>query len=1661
MTARQFKNNLDVKFGSQELILQKVKLSKYFHALICILGSSRKVVRLWCWGWLCCGHSERVLNHIYLLFSFYSFRSGICIIYLTHSESIIYSRSFKEDCIIIIIRHVILIGLMSHPSSLSELQDYFNRLHEYGITHAVQQELLQDIWGEPRVCPASPEENASFVSQYLYSWIYPYALKASQENIKVQELPVSKENLQVQTCGRKLSRTLQLALYNRNAWSSMIGCPVCSRRDADSRGILRWIGVPQQGKYTRIMAGIEWTQPPKFREVERDTAGANNPFFDGVAYGEHLFHTDSTGMSTLEDPVTLELMVPKKAALPPPPVPKRVPLFRCIIRTLPGYVVRQVPFVLVSMALGLCSPLLLKAYVAYIGEVEYRMRDGVLIVLGMAVTYALNPLLRHRGIYMSMCAGVQFRAALSSLIFEKCMTMSIKPLATPSMNAGRIVNMLSSDVERSVQFLSNFDMIWSSPLQLVIAVMMLYSMVGWCSLVGLVIFATSIPLNTYLMSIIVSARRTLSALTDARVRGTNEFISGIRVAKFMSWEPRFISTIEQKRHAELQQLRKIQLCRVLMSFLNNTIPNIMIATVFIMYYLMGNELTATVVFPTISLFSMITGPFMEIPMIITMVIQFKVSLERLKCFLECENTPHTTVRSIEGWREHLEDCHETPKDAAVVIENAEFSAYVPRKIAKVPKVSTPFWRRLGRFFLRCSSYRPARERPPLVSPNAGDREGTESIGVVSPTAPRERIGKQQRAGRGGRRMGPLYAGKDDPEACYELDRKVLLREVNIELPRGKLTVVVGPTGCGKSTLMQSLLSQLEVSKGRVWATKSIAYVPQQPWIMNATVRENVLFFSEERDEPLREALRVSQLETDLGLMANGLETEIGEKGINLSGGQKARVSLARAVYADREMYLLDDPLSALDAHVGDRVLKECLLGALDGKTRVLATHHLHVLQHADYVIALADQQVAFCGTREDFLHSAAFRSLDLASQEPMARKRSKEELLKSREASEVVDSITRESSEIRDNDEEGVADEEDEVEEEEAEAQQQQSGRLMTDEEKAVGSVPLTTYKRFMDFCGGVKVVVGVLLLFVFTEVLGVASMVWLSLWTADAFGLPMSTYLKWYLVAVLLGRISAPLRILSAYTVMRRGSIEMHKAVLRSVASSTMGFFDTTPVGRILQRFSRDIDVVDNTLQMALIGVAEMSMGIVSSMIISVVSLPIFAITLPPLFYFYYRIMGFYGTASREARRLTSIVKSPVYSLLGEITSGMSTIEAYHASSRFMAEAARRLDIVTSCNIFGMMIHRWLGVRVQLVNAAIITFIAAVGLLSSRHNGSDTAMIALSLTMVMQTTGTVLRLLRQSVMVETEMNSVERLVHYIENIPHEPILADLEKEVEVLGGPHTPSGKPTVQVVVESQVSMPVAGAGSLEFRNVQMRYREGLPLVLRDVTFCIAPREKVGVVGRTGSGKSTLMLTFMRMVDICGGEILVNGSGIRLLPIRELRKQFSMIPQDPVLFEGTVRQNMDPFEEATDTELWEALSLCGLKDRIESEPEGLDGHVLEGGSNFSVGQRQLLCMSRALLRKGSRFILMDEATANIDPQLDRHIQSTVRTAFAAYTVITIAHRLHTVANYDKIIVMDQGVVAETGTPRELVSNQQSIFRSMVLATGEAGMNEFMRLLK
>ncbi|KPA78916.1 putative mitochondrial ATP-binding cassette protein subfamily C, member 5, putative (ABCC5) [Leptomonas pyrrhocoris] len=1579
------------------------------------------------------------------------------------------------------------------PASSAEeaLEELRARDGEQQTARSAWAEHVHGLWGaEPPYEPQPEDRSGVVLGSLFYSWMGRYIFQAAREELTEAGLPRPTRAFRAYNAGTRLSVQMQSQQLRRHAWDGYIGARVGVRRDAASDGVLRWVGVVQQyGTPRQLYAGVEWLVAPAPRHVgvlgrwllcRGGGAPPHGPgaFHRGEVCGEHLFDlADGDTVATcelVEDVVfrlgaaeggrgaaaterALRRELPASAHEPP----RSIQVWWTIWTLFRENLLLLVLLGLLGDACSLLQPLLLKWFVAYLGEVlnggggggsgsgsdsssdassssgalldgyfgaAAGWQRGVLLAFCMFVTMTVETVCSNKRFHVRRRCSLQVRNAISVLMFEKVFTMSPKAAHHPSYNAGRLANMLSTDVENIGSFISMFWALFSSPYILAIAFYQLYLLLGNSVFVGGAMVLVFAPLQGFAMKGLYAHFRERASATDHRVKATTELFSGIRVIKFMSWEPSFIARIEDMRKEELHFLKKIQKSFMMIFFLFNAAPGFVIASVFFTFGMLGHTLTPSIVFPALALFHMLTSFVSMLPFTFQMVSKLLVSLRRLNLFFDTEDDLVPLIADIKDFREDDQSSRDAPENTghppsestAAAFVHAELSTYVAEELPKPADDAAPA------------------SAEPAVQPT------DDTAAATAVAAPAE-----------GRPAHAQPSFKED--AVYLLKTKALLEDVDLRIPRGKLTVVLGPTGCGKSTLLDSLIGALAVTRGRVACSRCVAYVPQQPWIMSATLRDNVVFFGAADDAAFERAVASSQLAADLALLAAGAATEIGEKGINLSGGQKARVSLARAVYADRDVYVLDDPLSALDAHVGERVMRECVCGALAHKTRVLATHQVSAAAYADYVVLLEEGRVAFQGTYAAYRQYARLhydRSLSGLDKTSLYAARTVSELgphedlttpgraAAPREAVGYASPTTVEEGAAMLF---GVGEERedspgDAITEGEARVAITESG-----EEKAVGAVPWLVYRRYMEACGGWPAFSFVIIFFVFTEVLLRASDVWLSLWSGGILeSICSHRRLIVYVGTVLFAVPAGPSRDLLCFTDMRRASYRLHANLLRSLAEARLTFFDITPRGRLMNRMSRDMSQIDWDLPVNLDVSFFFFCYLISYVIIMTVSQPFILVILIPCALIYGRIFRFFCTANREMQRLLNISNSPVFSALNEVLTGRWTICTYERQQAMMQEVLRSLDRVFGSGYMQSMGSRWLTVRVELLGNVAVCSLALLGVVSTQASWMhiNLGLLALSVSKASSITSVLSRFITVGASVEASMNCVERVLYYTDSAPAEDLGA---------GG---------AACVPATACGFAATEFGSLVLEHVDMRYRPGLPLVLRDVSFAVLPGQKVGVVGRTGSGKSTLLLALLRLVEVCGGCMRVCGRDARDYGVRELRQLFSMIPQDPLLFDGTVRSNVDPFGACGDAAVWAALRQVGMEERVRSGGGGLDARVQEGGSNFSVGQRQLLCLARALLKRGSAFLLMDEATANVDPALDRQIQLTVQQTFRDYTVVTIAHRLHTVAAYDVILVMDGGRAVEFGSPRALVNTEGSLFASMVQSMNEDARESFMASL-
>ncbi|XP_065205458.1 multidrug resistance-associated protein 1-like [Planococcus citri] len=877
-----------------------------------------------------------------------------------------------------------------------------------------------------------------------------------------------------------------------------------------------------------------------------------------------------------------------------------------------------------------------------------------------------------------------------------------------------------------------------------------------------------------------------------------------------------------------------------------------------------------------------------------------------------------------------------------------------------------------------------------------------------------------------------------------------LRDINLKIDQGALVAVVGLVGSGKSSLLSAFLGEMYKLCGAVNTKGTVAYVPQEAWILNTTVKDNITFGEAVKGRYYDRVLEACALKPDLETFPGGDLTEIGVKGINLSGGQKQRLSLARAVYYGADVYLLDDPLSAVDSQVGKHVFERVIgpNGLLKNKTRVLVTHSVTHLSKVDFIVVIKDGTISESGTFQELLDSKGDFSEFLITYLEENLESDVEELgeLKDILAEKKVtyDKYVRQMSV---NCEADIA--EFEMRRKSARSVNSKTGgsfrkrstkqgkeisavgqKLIEVELAETGNSSRDVYAYYIR-ATGYLMTFGIIFSNCFLQVLSFASSMWLTKWTDDANvttseGTQNISKTDFYLwVYVSLGFSKSVTEFMADIAIRVGCCISakvLHNLLLHNLFRLPLSFMDVTPGGRILSRFSSDIDLVDGSFPDLLAGVYFCIGDVICNLFIVSCCTPIFVTVILPITVLYCLAQRFYVATSRQLKRLESISRSPMYSHFVETFVGAQLIRAYGLTEKFIKQSEEKLDHNHRSYYLNLISNRWLSVRSETISNLVIFFAALFSVLE--RDSISPGIVGLSVGYTFQITVTLSWSIFKISNTETSIVSVERIKEYSEK-------------------PQEAAWKVPYESIPKSWPSK-----GEIDFQDFKVRYREGLELALKGITFSVQDGQKVGIVGRTGAGKSSLTLSLFRILESAGGRILIDGIDIATLGLHTLRSRLTVIPQEPILFAGSLRMNLDPFGDHSDSEIWRALELAHLKSYILSLDDALRYEIAEGGENFSVGQRQLICLARALLRK-TKILILDEATAAVDLETDDLIQNTIRNEFMDCTVLTIAHRLNTIMDYDKIIVLDRGYLVEFDSPQVLLKKKSSIFYAMAVDAG------------
>ncbi|KXS16473.1 P-loop containing nucleoside triphosphate hydrolase protein [Gonapodya prolifera JEL478] len=868
-----------------------------------------------------------------------------------------------------------------------------------------------------------------------------------------------------------------------------------------------------------------------------------------------------------------------------------------------------------------------------------------------------------------------------------------------------------------------------------------------------------------------------------------------------------------------------------------------------------------------------------------------------------------------------------------------------------------------------------------------------------------------------------------------VDDAGILKNINLTVREGELVALVGSVGSGKSSLINALLGEMYKVDGIVRMRGKVAFAAQTAWIMNATLRDNVLFGRPYDELWYNKVVEACALKADLEVLPAGDMTEIGERGINLSGGQKQRVSLARAVYSRSDIYLLDDPLSAVDAHVGRWIFNHVFGkdGILKNRARILVTHAIHFLKQCDQVLLLDGGKIAESGSYPELMSKKGML-YRLIEEYDVAHVGEDEDESEAEPKTTSVDSHLQNGQQGSTKSLEngsatnGSADKSKDV------GLLQPTNRLTTQEDRAEGAVSWKVYANYALACGAWSTLLYILMI-ASSQSVSVIQNLWLADWSREndvsAEDVPAKNVsLNWRLgIYGTLGLLFAVLTVsqtLVAWVLCGiRSGRTLHAGMLNRVGFCPQSFFDTTPLGRILNRFSRDQSVIDEVLPRSFMSFFQTLSLVIASLVVNSVTNPAFIAFIAPLSVVYLWVSRYYLFTSRELKRLEATSRSPIYAHFQETLGGVQTIRAYRDEARFIAENTLRIDTNQKANYPSNASNRWLAMRLELVGSFIILASSLFSVVTIvTVGGLAASIVGLAVTYALNITQTLNWMVRQSCEIETNIVSVERVKEYSEL----PLEAPYE--------------------ISENKPDDTWPSRGVIELNHYATRYRAGLDLVLSEINFCIAPAQKIGLVGRTGSGKSSLALALFRVIEPAAGRILIDGVDISQIGLFDLRSRLTVIPQDPVLFQGTVRRNLDPMGQASDSQIWNALRCARLAETVGRLDGGLEANVIRGGENFSVGQRQLICLARALLRH-TKVLILDEATASVDVETDQVIQETIRTEFKDCTILTIAHRINTILDYDRIVVLAQGKVLEMDSPTKLLADSTSAFHALAKEAG------------
>lgn len=1277
---------------------------------------------------------------------------------------------------------------------------------------------------------------------------------------------------------------------------------------------------------------------------------------------------------------------------------------------------------LLENVVNVCQPLFLGRLLDYFTPGTLVSKNSAYLHAGALIICSfINILITHPYMLAVLHTGMKIRVGCCSLIYRKALGLTKSVLGQTTV--GQVVNLLSNDVNRFDSCIIFLHYLWIGPLNAIVVTFFLWTQVGLSCVIGVVVLVLFIPLQVWLGRSVYKLRQRSAVRTDKRIRLMNEIISGIQVIKMFTWEKAFNKLISLARRNELKAIQGT--CHVKGVLLSFIIYNIRLAIFcsLLSYVLFGNYITAKKVFVVTSYYNVLLKTMtVFFPSGIGQVAEALISVRRIQRFL-LQTEVSTPAINCGG--------------------------------DKVNKTTGMNGKMNGELNGKCHRNNSFINRERMSR--------TESEMSLQSISDNKELYKHA-----------VFIKNGCAKWNSELSEDTL-HDINLFARPGKLTAIIGSVGSSKTSLLEAILGELQLYSGEVKVYGNVSYSSQEPWLFAGSIRQNILFGSKYNSNRYKAVIKACALLSDFSQLPYGDQTIVGDRGISLSGGQRARINLARAIYREADIYLLDDPLSAVDSDVGKHLFEECILGFLKNKTCILVTHQLQYLNCVDHIVLIENGKIEAEGSYKDIQESRQdFTEMILSTREDTHEERAN--ILRKTSC----DTLYQPETAVTVNGHE----------------------QQLVAETKSSGMVGSIVYKTYVSAAGHWCRIGFLLLLCALTQILATGSDYWIAYWVnseeypyngtysngttlisliapsvmnqtfnpCHAFPLyspnmptnvfpnpitispnhsmyipdmPLSPLSQLSVTAnstidqlvtrkicicifatiTVLTVIVTLLRAFVLVNMCMKASMVLHNGMFHSITRATMRFFNTNSSGRILNRFTKDMGIIDEKIPSVLIDCLQDSLSMVGIVVVIIAINPLMLIPTCVITVIFYYLRKFYLCTSRSIKRLEGVTKSPVFSHLNASLQGLTTIRAFSAQNILAKEFDSHQDLHSSAWYFFIASSRAFGLWLDLVCIAYITLVTFSFLfLDLRTYGGN---VGLAITQSISMTRMFQWGMRQSAELENQMTSVERVLEYFSVEKEPPLESEPEKKPPASWPEH-----------------------GRIEMSNVYLSYSSSEAPVLRNLNLVIESKQKIGVVGRTGAGKSSLITALFRLTEV-DGEIRIDDILTKSIGLHDLRSKISIIPQEPVLFSGTIRKNLDPFDEFSDNILWSALEEVELKGLIVELDGGLHAKVSERGANFSVGQRQLVCLARAIVHN-NRILILDEATANVDPQTDALIQRTIRRKFQKCTILTIAHRLHSVMDSDKILVMDSGTLVEFDHPHILLQHPSGFLFKMVEQTGK-----------